>query len=294
LVSVIIASYNYSRYLGRTLQSILDQTLQNFEVVVVDDGSSDGSPDVVRSFEDPRIRLHVHRKNLGSVPTYNHGAREARGAYITYLDSDDWIEPRKIEEQVRFFNENPEIDVVGTYVNFFEEGGKPHVRNDELQQWFNQQYDYTALQTWVGDNKVAGASVMLTRRFHERFGLRDPGFAVCSDFELWARAFTQGCRFGGVPLALTNYRLHEDSLSQRDPLITFVEISYLLHKHIWPQIDAVAAHHLKDQLIAWHRVHPTFQILEDGQRSRLLALLTETFPGLSCGAYKRICLGGRG
>jgi len=71
LVSVIVASFNYERYIRRTLQSILDQTIANFEIVVVDDGSTDGSLEIVRSFDDARIRLFVNERNIGLVPTYN-------------------------------------------------------------------------------------------------------------------------------------------------------------------------------------------------------------------------------
>jgi glycosyltransferase involved in cell wall biosynthesis len=290
LVSFIVASYNYGRHIGRTLQSILDQTEQDFEIVVVDDGSTDNSLDVIRSFGDPRVRLHVNDSNLGSVPTYNRGTSLARGDFLTYLDSDDWIEPRKAEEQVAYFRRHPEVEVVGTHVNFYDDDGV-HARNGELQEWFNRQYDYTSLETWVGDNTVAGCSVMLTRGFHGRYGLRDPDFGVCADFELWTRAFANGCRFGTVPLPLMNYRLHEDSLSQRNAVVTFLEISYLLHKNILPQINAAPAPDLARKLIEWHLAQPSFQSLNEDQRGRLLAALMDTSAVQSCGAYKLACLG---
>lgn len=290
LVSFVIASYNYGRHIGRTLQSILDQTEQDFEIIVVDDGSTDNSLDVIRSFGDPRVRLHVNDSNLGSVLTYNRGTSLAKGDFITYVDSDDWIEPRKTEEQVQFLRRNPQVDVVGTYVNFVNDEGSPHIRNGELQQWFSQQYDYTNLETWIGDNKVAGCSVMLTRRFHERFGLRYPEFTVCADFELWTRAYASGCRFGVVPLPLMNYRLHEDSLSQRNAMTMFFEISYLLHKNILPQINAARAPHLARKLIDWHLGQPAFQSLSEGQRGQLLAALMDASAVQSFRDYKLACL----
>src|SRR2546422_8793900 len=88
LVSFIVASYNYERFISVTIKSILDQSVQDFEIVVVDDASTDGSPAVIRSFSDERIRFYVNETNLGPGSTYNKAAALARGKYITYLDAD--------------------------------------------------------------------------------------------------------------------------------------------------------------------------------------------------------------
>ena len=88
LVSFIIASYNYERFIPVTIKSILEQSVQDFEIVVIDDASTDGSPAVIRSFSDQRIRFYINQTNLGPSSTYNRGAALARGKYITYLDAD--------------------------------------------------------------------------------------------------------------------------------------------------------------------------------------------------------------
>ncbi len=149
--------------------------------------------------------------------TYNKAASLARGKYITYVDSDDWIEPRKTEEQLEYFRQQPDVDIVGTYVNFVDNDGNRHPQADRYEHLFNQPYDLNALDTWVGWNKLTSSSVMLMRSAHERIGPRDSTMAIASDLDFWVRAYALGYRFGVVPIPLLAYRLHEDSVSQRDP-----------------------------------------------------------------------------
>ena len=292
LISFVVASYNYERYIGTALRSILDQTVGDFEVVVVDDASTDGSRDVVRSFDDPRITLHVNERNVGQIPTYNRGVSLARGEYICYLDSDDWIAPRKSEAQLGFFRKNPNVEILGTYVRFFDTDGKRHAWADEYEAFFNQPRDFNAVEEWVGECKLHACSVMLPRAVHERIGPRDTTMAVASDFEQWTRAHGLGCRFGMVHEPLLSYRLHEDSVSRRDQLVTFLEISYLLHKNVLPAICAQQTHHLIPKAVDWLLKHPQYAMLDEDQRARLLALQMGAQRYADCGAYKRACLNG--
>ena len=174
LVSFIVASYNYARFIGRTLGSILSQTEQNLEIVVVDDASSDDSLDVIRSFDDPRIRLYTNETNLGLVRTYNRGLSLANGEYVTYVDSDDWIDPRKIEEQLAYFRENPGVDIVGTYVKFVDNDGNPHPRSATVEAFYNQPCDFNTLDTWVGPTRLFACSALMPTRFTKRSGRETP------------------------------------------------------------------------------------------------------------------------
>jgi GT2 family glycosyltransferase len=291
-VSFIVASYNHQRFIGKTLQSILEQTVPDFEAIVVDDLSTDASRDVVRSFDDPRIHLHVNDRNLGLALTYNRGIGLARGQYLNFVDSDDWIEPRKIEEQLGYLRHHPEVDIAGTYVNFVDIDGNRHPRADDWEKTFNRPYDFNAIETWLGCNKLTTCSAMIARAAHERVGLRDASMAVGTDFELWTRAYAQGCRFGLLQTRLLNYRLHDDSVSRRDVLTTYLEISYLLQKNILPVIEARSALHLIPAMIDWHLDQAEFRLLTEEQRCRLLALLITGPKSSNCLAYKETCLNG--
>ena len=105
-VSIIIAAYNARDFIETAVTSALGQTEQNLEVLVVDDGSSDGSPDLIRGISDPRLRLYVLDRNGGPSRARNRAIQEARGDWITFLDADDWYAPDRMEVMLRVGEEN--------------------------------------------------------------------------------------------------------------------------------------------------------------------------------------------
>lgn len=117
LVSIITPSYNTAPFLRETIESVLSQTYTNWEMLIVDDCSTDGTDDVVAAFTDPRIRFFRNERNSGAAYSRNRALREAKGRYIAFLDSDDLWTPDKLERQIRFMQEN---DVVFSYTNYEE------------------------------------------------------------------------------------------------------------------------------------------------------------------------------
>ncbi len=111
LVSVVIPSYNQAEFLPATIRSVLDQTYQNFEIVVVNDASPDDTDEVMKQFNDPRIKYIVHEKNQRLPATRNSGMRASQGEIIALLDADDLFHPKKLEEHVKFLSMHPEIGV---------------------------------------------------------------------------------------------------------------------------------------------------------------------------------------
>ena len=114
-VSVIIPTYNRAHLIGRAIQSVLNQTYRDFEIIVVDDGSADNTEEVVKSFYDKRIKYIKHKKNKGAAATRNTGIKAARGKYIAFQDSDDEWLPEKLEKQMKVFENAPaKVGVVYT------------------------------------------------------------------------------------------------------------------------------------------------------------------------------------
>ncbi len=111
LVSIIIPVYNGERFVGRAIECALGQTYTNIEVIVVDDGSTDGTAETVRAFQDPRVR-YIYQKNARQGVARNNGIRNCKGEYITFLDADDQYLPEKVEREVRFLLANRELKVV--------------------------------------------------------------------------------------------------------------------------------------------------------------------------------------
>lgn len=106
LVSIIMPSYNTARFLRETVASVLAQTYENWELIIVDDASTDKTDDVVAGYSDPRIRYLKNGKNCGAAVSRNWALREAKGRWIAFLDSDDLWHPEKLEKQIRFMEEN--------------------------------------------------------------------------------------------------------------------------------------------------------------------------------------------
>ena len=106
LVSIIVPSYNCAKYLPDTINSVLAQTYTNWEMLIVDDCSTDNSEEVIKSFGDPRIRYLKNEKNSGAAISRNYALREAKGRWIAFLDSDDMWMPEKLSHQIAFMEEN--------------------------------------------------------------------------------------------------------------------------------------------------------------------------------------------
>ena len=111
-VSVVINSYNHAAFVGETIQSVLDQSFQDFEIVITDDGSTDSTPDVIRGFTDPRIHLQVFEQNRGMSTAMNDTIARARGEFIAILNSDDFAFSGRLAAQVAFLRANPQITAV--------------------------------------------------------------------------------------------------------------------------------------------------------------------------------------
>ena len=125
LVSIIMPSYNTARYIRDSIQSVLDQTYENWELIIVDDCSTDNTDEVVNSFQDDRIRFFKNDSNYGAALTRNKALREAKGEWIAFLDSDDLWEPTKLEEMLLFMKQN-------NYVFAYHEFEKIDENSDSL------------------------------------------------------------------------------------------------------------------------------------------------------------------
>lgn len=106
LISIIMPSFNTCKYIRNSIDSVVSQTYQNWELIIIDDCSTDDSISIIMSYNDPRIRLLKNEKNLGAALSRNYGLREARGKYITFIDSDDIWKNEKLEKQIKFIKDN--------------------------------------------------------------------------------------------------------------------------------------------------------------------------------------------
>jgi glycosyltransferase involved in cell wall biosynthesis len=200
-VSVVIPVYNQERYVGECVQSALDQTYQDREVVVVDDGSTDRTPDRLAAFGD-QIRS-IRQPNAGFAAALNHGIAQSRGQYLAWLSSDDLFLPPKLERQVAYLDTHPEVDLV--YTDFYEIDPAGQVIRAVRSPWYPDRRQFVRQMLW--NNFVNGSSVLMRRTAVAAVG----GFPTSPRFQadgiMWF-AMLAGGAFGHVPEPLTRYRIH--------------------------------------------------------------------------------------
>lgn len=184
LVSVIIPSYNGEKYLKRAIESVLKQTYENLEIIVIDDGSTDSTAKIVLEIvnRDKRVILLKNEKNLGFVKTLNRGVEQALGKYIARLDDDDiWINGKKLAKQVVFMENNNGYVLVG--------GGiiTTGVNEKEIARYLFPETDEKIRKTILIDNAFAHSAVLFTKDAFVKVGGYDEYFGFFADRDLWLK-----------------------------------------------------------------------------------------------------------
>ncbi len=190
-VSVIIAAYNHEKYISYTLKSVLSQTFQDFEIIIIDDNSTDNTVEEIKQFNDPRIKLIENSSNKGQFENTNTAISSAKGKYIAILNSDDAFHPEKLEKQFNYLETNPDKAAVFTLVNVIDEDNNKIKDNTHFYaKIFNQQNRSGA--QWLNyffyyGNCLCHPSVMIKKSIHEEIGLYDSRFAQLADLDFWVK-----------------------------------------------------------------------------------------------------------
>jgi glycosyltransferase involved in cell wall biosynthesis len=190
-VSVIIPAYNHDRYVAEAIQSVLDQTYQDFEIIITDDGSTDRTVDEIKKFKDPRIRLFVFEQNEGAPAATTNCVRESRGEYLAMLSSDDAYLPPKLEKQVRFLDGHPDVWAVFGYARIIDEDGKDfsdprHFYSSIFKQPNRTRFEWLRHFFYNG-NCLCHPSVLARRECYKTLGSPDPRYAQLGDFYRWIK-----------------------------------------------------------------------------------------------------------
>jgi glycosyltransferase involved in cell wall biosynthesis len=205
-ISVVLAVYNGERYLKEAIESILGQTFANFEFLIIDDGSTDRTREIIRSYQDPRIRLVVNETNEGLTRTLNRGLRLARGEFIARQDADDISEQERFEKQVAFMDANPEVALLGTQCIVVDTEGKCLWNSRMPQTWTEIRW------SMLFCNPFSHSSVMLRRGLLPAIGLYNEEYRYSQDYEFWSRIMRRH-PVEILPDRLIRYRHHPQSMT---------------------------------------------------------------------------------
>lgn len=203
-VTVLLAVYNGLPYLPAAIESVLRQTFTDFELLIVDDASTDGSAACVEAYHDPRIRLVRHEVNRGQTASLNRGLALAQGTYIARLDADDVCAPERLERQTRFLDQHPDVAVVGARMMGVDAAGR---RTERLGR---EVRDGATLIAWllVGVCPLGHPSVMFRRSAVADVGNYDEAFAIGQDYDLWIRLAVRRHAAYVLDEPLVMYRAH--------------------------------------------------------------------------------------
>ena len=205
--SVIIPTHNRKGFLGEAIRSVLNQTYRDFELIVIDDGSTDKSDEVIKEFEGKII--YKYQKNKGASSARNAGVKLSKGQYISFLDSDDLWDKEKLMEQIEFFKEHPEAKICYTDEIWIRYG----VRVNPMKK--HQKYS-----GWIFDKClplciISISSVMMKRELFDEVGLFDEDLPACEDYDMWLRISARYPVYFIEKKLITKRGGHSDQLSRR-------------------------------------------------------------------------------
>lgn len=204
-ITVLMPVHNGAEYLKEAIESILSQTFKDFEFLIIDDGSTDNSEKIVRSYADPRIRLVRNIENIGLAATLNKGIGLARADYIARMDCDDVSLPCRLEKQVRFMDLHADVGICGSWIKIIKKGRRTIMRyptDDEAVKCF-----------LIFCSAFAHPSVIFRKSIFVENDLRyDVSYRGAEDYDLWVRA-SNFCKFANLPEVLLNYRVHPKQVS---------------------------------------------------------------------------------
>ena len=225
-ISVYITNYNYGRYLRQSIDSVLGQTLQEFELLIIDDGSTDDSNLIMEQFAShSQIKL-VYQQNRGLNITNNIALRLARGKYIVRLDADDYFEPDALEAMAQLLDADPEVGLVFPDYYIADRNGAPL----EAVHRLDFERDVTLL-----DQPAHGACTMIRRDFLLALGGYDEGYSCQDGYELWIK-FTERHKVRNINRPLFHYRQHGDNLTTNERRILETRMSI---KHDFVRKNAI-------------------------------------------------------
>ncbi|MFC1559879.1 glycosyltransferase [Candidatus Margulisiibacteriota bacterium] len=219
-ISVCLPTYNKANYIGEAIESALNQTFKEFELIILDDGSTDNTGKIISKFKDPRIKYHRNDKNTGMTQAWNKALSFASGKYITILHHDDRYSPKMLETESKFLDGNPDVGLVHSACSIIDEKGS--------LRWLHKYKEFKnyglfktakAKKTHVVDGHefmkdiimdcfIRFPTVMVRRECYEKLGNYKKEFVLGADWNMWMRIALHPYKIGYIDEPLASWRRH--------------------------------------------------------------------------------------
>ncbi len=230
LISVILPVYNGEKYLKYSIESILEQTYENFELIIINDGSTDNSLKIIEEYQKIDYRIVViSRENKGLVPTLNEGLMKAKGKYIARMDQDDISMKNRFEQQLAFIITN-NLVLCGSFAKVIDEEGK-YLENRTVPT----KYDKIKKMLQSCTNTFYHPSVMFKKIEYVYY---NECAYYCEDYEMWLKYLELG-KVGNIPEYLLEYRLESNSITNSKRYLVFYNVSRLFFSYVKAKLNHI-------------------------------------------------------
>ncbi len=272
-ISVIITSFNAGRFIKECIQSVLNQTYEDYEIIVVDGGSTDNTFEEIKSFEDKitLIKLTTQRDYPLNQDAFhrNQGLKVAKGEYIIFLDADDLLLPKKLEMEISELEKDPSIGMVYSDVYICNEYGKEcNLISKRTKPFSGNIFTHLLVESFIPVH-----AAMVRREDIEKVGLFDESLPACTDWEMWLRmsAYYQ-VKYINIPLA--KYRVHSTNISKNWKFMAEGQIKVLNKVLNNSQLYNNIAINNSDRFIIYYTLSKQYCILKD--RKQALSFVKKT------------------
>lgn len=252
-VSVVVPAYNQAGYLAKAIQSVLDQTYADFEILIIDDGSTDQTREVTEAFLDERIR-YIYQENRGLSAARNTGIVHSTGTFISYLDADDQFMPEKFALLVSLLEKNPHFGFAAGQAIPVDEDNRP------VGEIFDVPLPSDSCN-WLLGNPLHVGSVLIQKAWQVKVGFFDENLRSYEDWDMWLRLARAGCQMIWLPKPVSLYRFHQQQMTRIGRQMTEATFA-VLDKHFadptlvesWNALhdQAYSNAHLRAAMQAYH------------------------------------------
>lgn len=206
-VTVLMSVYNAEKYLRQAIESILQQSYQDFEFLILNDKSTDNSEEIIGQYDDSRIRLVNNAQNIGLTKSLNKGIDLSKGKYIARMDADDISLPSRLEEQVAFMEAEPDVVAAGSWINIID--GK----QIKLNEWHYPCYHDELVTYLLFDSCIVHPSAIIRRSIINKYNIRyDEELETAQDYQFWYEC-SRFAKLANIPKVLLKYRKHDGQIS---------------------------------------------------------------------------------
>ncbi len=211
-ISVLMSCYNHDKFVGEAIESVLNQSFKDFELLIIDDNSTDKTFDIVNSFKDPRIKAFRNEKNFGMVFNTNSLIKKSNGEYIAIINSDDSWLPEKLQKQLDFLENNENYGACFTLANIVNESGQS-IKNNIQESLKYLEFDRFGFLNYFFfyNNPICYPSALIRKKVFEKISLFNPAYIIFLDIDMWIRICFSGFEIKILNEYLTNFRILKNS-----------------------------------------------------------------------------------